>query len=159
MVYSDEEVANLVKDGDELVPDQEKDIKPFFHRSTKKGGNSGESNSNSGNEEVDSEEEDFEEEDDDEEVSEWSIRKCAAAGLDLLSIVFQDALLPSLLQNAEAMLNDKQNWRVRECAVLALGAVAEGCAFGIRDHLSKLVPFLMSFIGDSHVSRSYFYCF
>ena len=35
-----------------------------------------------------------EEEDDGEEVSRWNLRKCSAAGLDVLSTVFGDEILP-----------------------------------------------------------------
>jgi transportin-1 len=150
MVYSDAEVANLISD-DDIAPDDPQDIKPFFHKSatarTGSGGGGGKPSSGS---DIESEEEDLDD-DDDEEVSEWSIRKCAAAGLDLLSVVLQDAVLPYLLKTVEGMLNEAQNWRVKECAILALGAVAEGCS-GIREHLPKLVPFLMNFVKDQHVS-------
>ena len=35
--------------------------------------------------------------DDDEEVSQWNLRRCSAAGLDMLSTVFGDELLPIIL--------------------------------------------------------------
>jgi hypothetical protein len=46
--------------------------------------------------------------------------------LDRLAVVFGDDLLPVLMPIVEGRLAD-QDWRARESAILALGAVAEGC--------------------------------
>ncbi len=53
--------------------------------------------------------------------SSWNLRKCSAAGLDMLSNVFGDALLPVLLPIVEARLKERA-WPARESAILALGA-------------------------------------
>ena len=47
---------------------------------------------------------DAEEEDDGEEVNRWNLRKCSAAGLDVLSTVFGEELLPIVLPIVEARL-------------------------------------------------------
>jgi len=51
--------------------------------------------------------------------------KCAAASLDVLSNIFAEQLLPALLPLLEKALQHP-DWIVKESAILALGAVAEG---------------------------------
>ncbi len=49
-------------------------------------------------------EEGGEDDDDGEEVNRWNLRKCSAAGLDVLSTVFGDELLPIVLPIVEQRL-------------------------------------------------------
>ena len=70
------------------------------------------------------------EEDDDEEMTEWNLRKCSAAGLDVLSNVFNDSLLPVLLPSLKEVLVS-QDWVLKESGILALGAIAEGTVLAI----------------------------
>ncbi|KRX99924.1 Transportin-2 [Trichinella pseudospiralis] len=80
--------------------------------------------------------------------SEWNVRKGAAATLDVLSNVFRDELLPHLLPILDGDLF-QQDWLVKEAAILALGAVAEGCANGMAPHLPTLVPYLIGCLNDN----------
>lgn len=102
-----------------------------------------------------SDDEDFEDDDEDwqdDEVSNWTLRKCAAAALDTLANVYKSDLLPFLLPKLQAALNSKSDneeeekkcWVVRESGVLALGAIAEGCFDKLRDYLPALIPFLIT---------------
>eukprot|EP01117_Protostelium_nocturnum_P018197 TRINITY_DN7565_c0_g1_i1.p1 TRINITY_DN7565_c0_g1~~TRINITY_DN7565_c0_g1_i1.p1 ORF type:complete len:903 (-),score=276.56 TRINITY_DN7565_c0_g1_i1:34-2640(-) len=128
MIYLDDDIALMTCDDDDSMPDEAKDIKPFLYNSkhsTK------------------------DEEDDDGEVSEWNLRKSAALGLDRLSEVFEDKLLPHLLPLLQVRLSDA-NWKARESAVLVLGAIAYGCEGGLTPHLQALVPYLIALIGDKH---------
>ncbi len=79
-----------------------------------------------------------EEDDDEDEVVQWNLRKCSAAGLDVLSTVFGDELLPIVLPIVQARMQDA-DWRARESATLALGAISEGCAQGLLPYLSVCV--------------------
>jgi len=142
MRYTEEELASLAGAGEEdgLVPDREEDIKPRFHRSRggiveaslTEGSDSDEDGGSDGSE----------------EASEWSIRKCSAAALDLLAGVMPEQLLPVLLPILKEVLFHPE-WQVRESGVLALGAVADGCLVGLSLHLSDLVPFLLATLADS----------
>lgn len=49
---------------------------------------------------------------DDEEIRKWNLRKCSAAGLDMLSNVYGDEILPVLLPIVEARL---QVGKARDC--------------------------------------------
>lgn len=85
--------------------------------------------------------------DDGEVASRWNLRRCSAAGLDRLSLVYGDELLPILLPIVEARLNEA-NWRLRESAILALGAVAEGCHQGLMPYLEGMVTMLLPRMSD-----------
>lgn len=150
MVYSEDELAELSME-DESVPDDPKDIKPFFASSKSKGSSTENNNPNSTTDDSSFQQEEEELEEDEnfnEDFAEWSIRKCSAAGLDILSTVFQDDFLPILLPALTEKLSDKVSWTVRESAVLAIGAIAEGCSSGMRQHLPQLIPYLFNLLND-----------
>lgn len=70
--------------------------------------------------------------DDDENVddtlTEWNLRKCSAASLDVLSNIFQERLLQILLPILKETLFH-EDWLIKESGILALGAIAEGIRF------------------------------
>jgi hypothetical protein len=71
------------------VPDRVEDIRPRFHKTRNQMGD---------NDQNDAEPED--DEDDDDSFIEWSLRKCAAASLDMLSGNNQNhRLFPQILQS------------------------------------------------------------
>ncbi|KAF7639288.1 Importin N-terminal domain-containing protein [Meloidogyne graminicola] len=88
-------------------------------------------------------EEDFGDENDDESSTEWNLRKCAAASLDVLSGVFNDDFLVYLLPILKDTLFS-EHWEIKESGILALGAVAEGCMNGMTPHLPNLIPYLIN---------------
>lgn len=150
MVYSDEEVDAFGGE-DESKPDLASDIKPRTHSGPVAFGNT---SSNAEAEDAADDDDDDDPDADDEEFgddnwdpSDWSRRKCAAAGLDQLSNVYKLELLPFLLPRLNELLGG-QDWRKREAAILALGAVAEGCFDGLAPHLGQLVPYLMRVLSD-----------
>ena len=77
----------------------------------------------------------------------WNLRKCSAAALDVLASAFHqpvfDVTLPYLKENIH-----HQDWPNREAAVLAIGAIADGCYDAITPHLPDLVPYLISLLSD-----------
>lgn len=106
-----------------------------------------------GEETFDDDDEDFDYDDDDfgdDMSTEWNLRKCAAAALDVLAVRFSGDLLNVLL----GPLKDKlwsTDWLQRESGILALGAMAEGCIDAIEPHLPTLVPYLINTLNDSKV--------
>ena len=161
MKYSELDIILLrgdAPDEDSNVPDRAEDIRPRFHKtaSTRGGGghkakSSKEDDQHMGDEDVLDEDDYDEDEDDDDKdddsVSEWNLRKCSAAALDVLSNVFRDELLPVLLPLLKETLFHS-NWEVKESGILVLGAIAEGCYTGIRAHLDQLVPYLIQCLSD-----------
>ncbi|KAG6834375.1 hypothetical protein H0H93_010053, partial [Arthromyces matolae] len=169
MVYGEDDLLWLEGDAeDAAVPDKEQDIKPR-HYGGKSHGFERDSATESGEAPPPKPrigaygEEQYDEDDDDdyddedefaEEMStEWNLRKCAAAALDVLAVRFSGDLLSVLLSPLKEKLwsND---WLQRESGILALGAMAEGCIEAIEPHLSTLVPYLINTLSDPKASRS-----
>lgn len=82
-----------------------------------------------------------------EALSDWNLRKCSAAALDVLSNVFHSDLLPFLLPLLKTNLLHS-DWLVKESSILALGAVSEGCMEGMVAHLTELMPFLIDSLSE-----------
>lgn len=80
---------------------------------------------------------------------EWSVRKCSASSLDALSCIFSEEVLAAVLARLQERLSSEQ-WEQRECAVLALGAIANGCYDGIESHMHRIFPFLIHLLSDAH---------
>ncbi|KAG9156389.1 hypothetical protein Leryth_009240 [Lithospermum erythrorhizon] len=120
MVYAEDDEALLDAEEDGSQPDRDQDLKPRFHSSRFRG-----------TEDAD--------DDDDDIVNIWNLRKCSAAALDILSNVFGDEILPTLMPIVQANLSapGDEAWKAREAAVLALGAIAEGCINGLYPLLSE----------------------
>ena len=151
MRYSEIDVILLKGDleEDQHIPDLEKDIKPRFHYS-KTSGSAGRLSSN-GSADLASDDEDIgspgfgpggPDLDDEDTLSNWNLRKCSAAGLDVLSNVFHEDILDTLLPILKSKLQSTE-WEEIEVAILALGAIAEGCMKGMIPHLPDLIPFLI----------------
>lgn len=126
-VYDDEE------DEDELclamedlsVPDEEEDFKPRHRKS-----------------EGENEEE---EENDFEETVISSLRKCSAATLDGLSLCTSPTHFLNIFLAAFNTRVASSDWKIREGALLALGAVAEGLWPHLKDdQLEQVVSFLLA---------------
>lgn len=77
----------------------------------------------------------------------WNLRRCSAAALDMLSATFGDELLPLLLPEVQAKLGDG-DWNVREAAILALGAVSEGCSTGLTPHVPAILTAVVPWVRD-----------
>lgn len=131
MIYADDDESLVEAEEDESLPDRDQDLKPRFHSSRLHGLENPE-------------------DDDDDIVNVWNLRKCSAAALDVLSNVFGDEILPTLMPVIQAKLSASgdEAWKDREAAVLALGAIAEGCIKGLYPHLSEIVAFLIPLLDD-----------
>ncbi|PPR97555.1 hypothetical protein GOBAR_AA23125 [Gossypium barbadense] len=78
MVYADDDESLVDAEEDESLPDRDQDLKPRFHTPRFHGS-------------------DDAEDDDDDSYGIWNLRKCSAAALDVLSNVFGDEILPTLM--------------------------------------------------------------
>ena len=78
----------------------------------------------------------------------WNLRKCSAAALDVLASLFHGPVFESTLPYLKENLRHA-DWPHREAAVLALGAVADGCMDVVMPHLPDLVPYLLSLLNDA----------
>lgn len=129
-----------------MIPDREEDIKPRFHKSRSHHVRSSSiSEGHSGEHGEESDDEDGL--DDDSNLTDWNLRKCSAAALDVLANVFKEEFLPILLPILKETLFHEQ-WVIKESGILALGAIAEGCMQGMVPHLPELIPYLISCLSD-----------
>ena len=172
MKYSEMDVILLRGDvdADGHIPDRSEDIRPRFHRARTRqhpqavtdnhdpsidpnnNNSSGAAQPNSPNG-LDAEDDDQEDEDDGsganaDQTAEWNVRKCSAAALDVLSNIFRETILPTLLPILREMLFHA-NWQIKESGILVLGAIAEGCSYGLIPHLPDLVDYLIKCLSDS----------
>ncbi|KAI0397064.1 armadillo-type protein [Xylariaceae sp. FL0594] len=160
MVYSAEDIAILGgASDDEDEEDREEDIRPqFAKKSAGRAGNAATSSDPAENGNAyqrladmdDLEEGEIEDDDDDDDEGgddRWTLRKCSAAALDVFARDFQspifEFILPYLTKNLK-----HEEWPYREAAVLALGAVADGCIEAIAPHLPELTTYLFSLLND-----------
>jgi HEAT repeat protein len=166
MIYSGEDIALLGgASDDEDEDDKAEDIKPQFAKkpqarlqSHANGEAPTDPNQNGGAyEKLASMDDDLEEgeiddlDDGDENPDEkWTLRKCSAAALDVFARDFGAAVFASILPYLQANLRHEE-WPHREAAVLALGAVAEGCMDVVVPHLPELVPYLLTLLNDPEV--------
>jgi transportin-1 len=177
MVYGEDDLLWLEGDveDDAAVPDKVEDIKPRHYGSKAHGYEHDAAEqatqkkvSAYGEELADEDEDDFDDDDfDDEMTTEWNLRKCAAAALDVLAVRFGQDLLNVLLEPLKEKLWSS-DWLQRESAILALGAMAEGktpsdyrvlavahrwtgCIEVIEPHLTTLVPYLLNVLNDTKV--------
>lgn len=140
MKYSEIDIILLKGDveEDEMIPDREEDIRPRFHKSKTHSHHANMNKHVDENGGCDDEDIDVEDGcDDDSTLSDWSLRKCSAAALDMLANVFREELLPVLVPILKETLFH-QSWEIKESGILALGAIAEGI-FTYTHIYSKLV--------------------
>ncbi|KAJ8670378.1 hypothetical protein QAD02_001637 [Eretmocerus hayati] len=151
MRYSQLDIILLkgdVEQEDDMIPDREEDIRPRFHRSRTHHSQAatnrhGDENGSHDDQDLDSDDGG----DDDSSLSDWNLRKCSAAALDMLAGVFKEDLLPVLLPILKETLFH-QDWEIKESGILALGAIAEGCMSGMIPHLPELIPYLIGCLSD-----------
>ncbi|KAH9935232.1 ARM repeat-containing protein [Epithele typhae] len=171
MVYTEDDLLWLQggEEEDAAVPDKETDIKPRHYggkshglehdggaaANGENGGGDGAKRVGAYGEEVaegddDDDYDDYEDDDEfaDDMTTEWNLRKCAAAALDVLAVRFGPDLMNVLLEPLRAKLWS-EDWLQRESGILALGAMAEGCIDAIEPHLPTLVPYLINTLNDS----------
>ncbi|KAF2430942.1 ARM repeat-containing protein [Tothia fuscella] len=158
MVWSEEDQFRL--EGEQEDAEQEdrpEDIKPAFAttKGARLGGNANgdvdENGANGVGPDDDLDEGEIEESDDgyeDEDPEDmWNLRKCSAAALDVLASVFHQNVFEICLPYLKDNLNHPE-WPKREAAVLAVGAIADGCMDVVQPHLPDLTQYLLSVLGD-----------
>ncbi|MCJ1311542.1 hypothetical protein MMC25_005215 [Agyrium rufum] len=158
MVYSEDDVARLEAQAaeDAHQEDRPEDLKPQFAqtraaRSAQEKTVPNGAEGTSASKKDDLSEGEIEESDEEHFVGdpedEWNLRKCSAAALDTLASSFHrpvfDITLPYLRDNLS-----HHAWPNREAAVLAIGAIADGCMDVVIPHLPELVPYLISLLQD-----------
>jgi len=149
MVYSEDDVLRLEAEAEDAEEeDREQDIRPQFAQSKGAKSAGGVSNITYADGDLSDGElaEDDDDDDEDPEVQ-WNLRKCSAAALDVLASVFHQPVFENTLPYLKDNLNNAA-WANREAAVLAIGAIADGCMDVVQPHLPELIPYLISLLDD-----------
>lgn len=162
MVYDEDDALRLAaeeEDADE--EDREQDVKPQFAKSkgsrldsskdsgkTPNGDQNEASNANGADDDLSDGEIEDESDFGGDPEEEWTLRKCSAAALDIFANSYHQPVFEIILPYLKENLRHDQ-WPNREAAVLALGAIADGCMETVTPHLPELVPYLISLLGDS----------
>ena len=149
MVYSEMEVFLMEgqdENDDENVVDKDEDIKPTAvkSRGNRTRGNNTDTASDS---ELSDDSSDLSDADDSDLTPSWTIRKCAAATLDSLASGYPQKVFLLTLPAVKQQITSEK-WPIREAAILALGAVAEGCWQVAANELPSLVPYLVERLSD-----------
>ncbi|KAF2665581.1 ARM repeat-containing protein [Microthyrium microscopicum] len=159
MVYNEEEQLRLESDYDNAdEDDRAEDIKPTFAtaKPTKGAGASNGQEQESGangatdpgemseGEVSDDDDDPFDDEDGEDS---WTLRKCSAAALDVFASYFHDPVFEVTLPYFKQHLVH-EDWPYREAAVLALGAIADGCMDAVQPHLPDLTHYLLTLLQD-----------
>lgn len=165
MVYGEDDIFRLEGEKEDAEEeDRAQDIKPQFAaskaaRSTAASNGeaprsdaNGASKGTMDNYDDELEEGELEDFDDDDDAGadpeeQWNLRKCSAAALDVLASVFHQPVFEVTLPYLKDNLNHAE-WPNREAAVLALGAVADGCMEVVQPHLPDLTQYLISLLQD-----------
>lgn len=102
---------------------------------------------------VDEEEEDVDEynpEDEKKElfgIGEFTIRRIAGQTMEKLGEIYRDEAFKVLQYKINEYLRHN-DWKLKEAAILCIGALAEGCYEAIKPHLSFIILFLLQQISD-----------
>ena len=134
------------------APDADTDIRPRHFRSHMQQAQAGlKGSAEAGHSDADSDEDSDDDSDEDEEAFEWNVRKCAAATLDALSSWFDAAVIEHVLfPQLTRLLQQQEDWRLREVGILALGAVAVHCQAALAPFLPTLLPLLAAGVADAY---------
>lgn len=157
MVYDEEEatlIAGQADDADEQ--DKPEDLKPQFAKSkgARLPGSKPEDEQANGSKANEGSDEDSDEDDlsdgeiGDDPEDEWTLRKSSATALDTFATVYHQPVFEIILPYLKENLRNP-SWTHREAAVLALGAIADGCMETVTPHLPELVPYLISLLSDT----------
>ncbi|PGH03615.1 hypothetical protein AJ79_07304 [Helicocarpus griseus UAMH5409] len=162
MIYDEDDAILLAGEHDDAeTEDKAEDLKPRFAKSKgarlqstsgdgKSNGDGGAAANEGAADDDDLSEGEIEDDDefgDDDPESEWTLRKCSAAALDVFANVYHQSVFQIILPYLNDNLRHTQ-WTNREAAVLALGAIADGCMDTVTRHLPELIPYLISLLSD-----------
>ncbi|KAK2813781.1 hypothetical protein FQN50_000181 [Emmonsiellopsis sp. PD_5] len=158
MIYDEEDAILLAGEEDDAEKeDKAEDLRPQFAKSkgSRLQSSAGDDAKANGNKEVAADddlsegeiEDDLDEFGEDDPEAEWTLRKCSAAALDVFSTIYHQPVFEIILPYLKDNLRHEM-WTNREAAVLALGAIADGCMDTVIPHLPELIPYLISLLSD-----------
>lgn len=82
---------------------------------------------------------------DGDDFNDWTKRKACASGIDSFANLFPDDLIRIILPKVEERLNSS-DWIQIESALLALGAISNGCKVKMYPYLNAIMPYLFHLV-------------
>jgi len=150
MAYS--EIEKRVLDEESYAPIKDSDIAPYIHKSgVRVNDPKAAAQMSSSYDPEDDEDDGYYDEDDENDFdtsNDWNLRKCAAASLDMFSCIYGNVMLNILLPQVQERMKPHISWEIKEAAILAVGAVAEGCRTGMESQAHSFIPFLAQMLKD-----------
>eukprot|EP01063_Lacrimia_lanifica_P024209 TRINITY_DN32168_c0_g1_i1.p1 TRINITY_DN32168_c0_g1~~TRINITY_DN32168_c0_g1_i1.p1 ORF type:complete len:940 (+),score=315.68 TRINITY_DN32168_c0_g1_i1:61-2880(+) len=155
MRYSDLQLSMIHQASDDVSqPDRAEDILPRWRmKGKKKAAGHADPNASPADAEDADDEASSDDDDDDWDGDDllWSLRKSSASTLDCLALTFgaipelnSGAMLNVLVPDIARRLAPGGDWRDREAAIMALGAICEGLPNELAPHAGKLIEGLMA---------------
>ncbi|KAI0465489.1 hypothetical protein LJB42_000726 [Komagataella kurtzmanii] len=146
MAYSELDIfliENQDAKDDATEADRDEDIKPQMAKSKNSNrATSSKKERDTSQLEDNNDSEDDSDDDDGSDLSEWNLRKCAAATLDVLATNFPQEVLDIVFPIVRERIMSPE-WPVVEASLLALGAIADGCIDLAKPQLPELIPFFV----------------
>lgn len=81
----------------------------------------------------------------------FKMRHSHSMTFETLSTLYKSDFLSIVLPMIEKKLSPNTDWSEKECAILAIGALAEGCNKEMREHIPKYFPILLDGLSSNNV--------
>ncbi len=153
MVYSAMEIVVLGGENedydDDHIDDRDQDIKPVHYSSSNRGSNRGGAESKGNDYDDDGEGDDDADDDDDEDMLDWTVRKSALVVLENLAWAVRGELINEVMPLVQQMLG-MNDWKLKEAALLAFGAIGGGCYKALVPSLPDTIEPIIVFTSHQH---------
>ncbi|CBH14773.1 hypothetical protein, conserved [Trypanosoma brucei gambiense DAL972] len=135
MVYSEMEIGMLQANAEDWnVPDKIDEIRPRHYQARV-------------NDTAADEDEDGGDGDGD-EVEEWNLRRVSALTLDTIAEYYGERIVFTVLTSIDDMMQPSKPWQLLEAAILALGAIMDGCFSFMTPYLKDISDRLLQLLRD-----------
>jgi hypothetical protein len=81
----------------------------------------------------------------------FKMRHSHSMTFETLSTLYKADFLSIVIPMIEKKLSPNAHWSEQECAILAIGALAEGCNKEMRDYIPKYFPILLEGLSSKNV--------
>ncbi|KAH9601522.1 hypothetical protein LSM04_003305 [Trypanosoma melophagium] len=140
MVYSEMEIGMLQASAEDWnVPDKIDDIRPRHYQARVNSTGAGDDDDNDDGD------------DEDGEVEEWNLRRVSALTLDSIAEHYGDKIIFTVLGVIDGMMQPSSSWKELEAAILALGAIMDGCFDSMSPYLPDISTRLLQLLSDPSV--------
>lgn len=165
MIYPESERDSLIEEAMRQnlnLPDRVQDISPELMNRPGRNRSAKEDDSDSDSDDDDEDDDDDDDDDEDQlfkdDPPSWTTRKAAASVLDYMASIYREDLVPSIIKVLGPRL-EAPEWFVREAAILALGAICNGCRDGLiqnAQYIQNIGTYLLNSARSENVCLFFF---